>query len=222
MLGIEDFELWESAVFVHSGSGRNHDVENLHHGFLVSRGVVPSDWEKIKSDLATTYFSEISYGNGISLYMDERFLRVSQGGGLGFGEKHESVEFMIRYLDFVEKETLGGAILRWVLVAPHDDPVEWIGNRIVHPRIMEGDWNNLGPELTFNIDVQGRGMSLTFSTRSVEDESEEEQESISIVCSIRQDALGDNDELIKWLSGWREHEVFMRDFLGSLLGANND
>ena len=43
-VSIEDFKLWESGVTVHSSSDRNYEIENLHHGFLVSRNVVPSDW----------------------------------------------------------------------------------------------------------------------------------------------------------------------------------
>ena len=221
MLGIGDFKLRESGVIVYSGSERNYDIENLHHGFLVARGVVPSDWEKIESQL-TSYYSEMSYGNGMSLDMNRNFIRANQDGDLEFGERNEPVEFMIRYLNSVEKNTLEGSMMRWVLVAPHDNPEEWIGERVVHPRVMQGNWDGLRSQIAFRIDSQGHGISFSLSAQDVEHDTGEEQETVNIVCGVRKEAFGDNDELIRWLSGWRKHEVFMLDVLESLVGVDND
>lgn len=221
MLNIGDFKWRESAVYVFSGPDLDLDTENMHHGFLVSRGVVPSDWEKNESEL-TPYYSEISYANGISLNMDNGLIRATHEGDLEFGKKCEPVELMIRYLHSVEKDTLGGTIMRWVLVAPHQNPGEWLGERLVRPEIVQNKWDEIRPQITFHIDVRGRSMSFTFSAYSMEDDAGEAQEGVSIVCGIRQGALEDNEELIKWLSRWREHERFMLGILESLLGVQND
>ena len=218
MSGIEEFGLREYGVIVHSGDEQDYEVENLHHGFLVSRGVVPSDWERTSSDLSTPVFSEVSYANGLSVSMDRRFFRISHDGEFEFGKKNESVEFLIRYLGSVERHTLGSAIMRWGLIATHDNSAEWIGSRFLHTSVMEGGWDSLRPELLFHVKSQGRSMSLTFSSRRVEGET---NKATGIVCGIRQEAFEDNDDLVKWLSGWREHESFMLSFLESFLGVGN-
>ena len=221
MPGIGDFELKEVGVIVFAGSDLNYDVENLHHGFLVARGVIPSDWEKVESELAS-FYSEISYGNGMSLDMDRKFIRANQDGDLEFGERNEPVEFMIRYLNSVEKNTLEGSMMRWVLVAPRNNPEEWIGKRVIHPRVIEGNWDALRSQISFHVDIQGLGLSFSLSAQNIESDTGEEQETVSIICGVRKEAFGDNDELIGWLSGWRKQEAFMLDTLESLLGVVND
>lgn len=227
MLRVEDFDLWESAVFVHSGPDRDHDIDNMHHGFLVSRGVVPPDWEKTESE-ATRYYSEISYENGMTMSVDRNFIRVIQAGDLEYGEKYESVELLTRYIISVEKDALGGPVLRWDLGAPHDNPGEWIIEYLVHPRIMEVGWDDLRSHMTFDIgiransDVWARSMFFTFSTFYTENDSGEEQGYVNVTCGIRQEALRDNNELVEWFSVWREHEKYVLDALGSFLGVDND
>lgn len=226
MLSVGDFGFRRSAVFVHSGPDRDHDIDNIHHGFLVSRGVVPSDWEKARSE-ATPYYSEILYENGMTLSADEDYIRVMQSGGLEFGKKYESVELVTRYLVSFEQDKLGNVVMRWDLDATHDSPGEWIGETLVHPRVIEGGWDDLTTHLTFHIDFQensdvtASSMFFTFSTSDVEDDSGEKQGQVNITCGVRRGGVGDNDELIRWLSGWREHERFILDALGSLLGVDS-
>ena len=227
MLKTEGFELRRIAVFVHSGLERNHAIDNIHHGYLVSRGVVPSNWEKPKSEM-TSYFSEMSYENGMTLYADEDYIRVIQTGGIRLGEKYESVELMTRYLVSVEQDALGAAVISWGLRAEHDSPDEWIGDHLAHPRIMELGWGEVSHHVTLNNDalenndVWGSSLFFTFLASAVENDSGATQEHINITCGIRQEFFEDNDELVKWLSGWREHEGFVLDTLASLLGVSND
>lgn len=221
MLDMENVELRESGVMIFSGSDHDCDIENLHHGFLVARGVIPGDWEKTGSEL-TTFYSEISYSNGISLDMDKRSVRAYQTGSLKLGERNEPVEFMIKYLKFVEKDTFEDSMLRWDLVALHENPDEWIGGKVIHPNIMKSEWDALRSNTTFHVQVEGLDLIFVLSAQHVEQDEGEDQKAVNISCGVRKRDFEDNDELIEWLSNWREQEVFTLDVLESLLGVGDD
>lgn len=221
MFDFQDFELRESGVAIFSSSDQNLEIENLHHGFLVARGVVPSDWERTESEL-TTFFSEISYSNGVSLEMDRRFVRATQTGNIVLGGRNESVEFMIRYLDSVEKNTFEDSMMRWELVALHDNPDEWIGGQVLHPNITKSTWDALRSSITFHIETEGLDLIFVLSAQHVEQDTGEDRKAVNIMCGVRRRDFEDNGELKEWLSDWREQEVFTLDVMKSLLGVGND
>ena len=202
---VEDFELEESAIFVFSGENQSYDIDNMHPRFLVSRGVIPSDWKKNEYESLSSY-SELSYENGISLYVDDEILRVIQAGDLEFGEEYKSVELLTKYLISVERDTLGGLIFRWRFKLPHSNPHEWVRNRFVCPEITRGGWEGLSARISLDIDTQEHDMFYTFFAEYSDDEAEEERGYVNILCGIRQGRFENNDELIGWLSNWRKHE----------------
>lgn len=222
MISVEGLDLKETTVIVHSGVDRDHNVGNIHNGFLVSRGVISRNWEQDEYESFSTYV-ELTYKNGISIYMDEDYLRVAQIGSREFGGKHEPIEFLTRYLVSVESDTLGGSTLRWVIELPQDDPSHWIGARFIIPEaIMLDDWESSCPQVSFNFEIQGQSAFCTFFTGYEVDDSGEEQGYINISCGIRQRPFGSNDELIGWLSSWREHEEFMLQTISLLCGGDSD
>ena len=221
-MNTKGLNLKESTIFVFPGEDRDWDVDSIHHGFLVSRGVVPSDWVRNEYESLSSY-SELSYENNISLFKSKHTLRVTQSGNLKLGEKYESVELLIRYLLAVEKGPFGGLVLRWGLDTPCDSPGDWITDRFVHPEIATGEWGSISSQISLDIDSQGQNMFYTFSSGYLEDEdTEEDQECIDITCGIRQEPLGGSDKVVEWLSNWRALEESMWQTTTLLCGGGLD
>ena len=216
---VENCELEESAIFVYPGEDHSYDIDNMHPRFLVSRGVIPSDWEKNEYESLSTY-SELSYKNGLSLYVDDEVLRVIQAGDLEFGEEYKSVALLTRYLVSVERGTLGGLIFRWYFKVPHTNPYEWVRNHFICPEIAGGDWEDLSAQISLDIDTQEHNMFYNFFAEYSDDEAEEEGGYVNIMCGIRQGRFENNDELIGWLSNWRKHEEIILNTTTLLCGGD--
>lgn len=216
---FEDLVFYEFAVMIHSGIDRDHDIQNVHHRYLVSGGAVPADWNQVKGRLTPSY-AMLEYDNGMELNMDADFFRVMQTEDIGLGEEKEPIEFLIRYLDKVEGETIGGGAIRWSFSIEHDDPGGWVASRFLRSEIAEDYQEGLFTSVTLNFHKFGRDLFFVFSTLPGTDDSG--REVLVIACGVQFMPFDSNDELAGWLTDWQDHESVVLDILKRMLEVDNE
>ena len=125
-----DFKLLELSIIVRAGESEEHDYTNVHHGFLVSRGVIPNDWER-EDFVITPSFARVEYKNGVSLVVTGDTLHISQRKELEFGDKGKPPGLAVSYLAAVSPIPFDGIRIHWAIEAPCDDPSGWIQKRFI-------------------------------------------------------------------------------------------
>ncbi len=212
-------ELSSFASVVHAMEPSRHSPYNLHHGFLVSRGVVPNDWQVRETEIHMSS-SRIVYDNGITLLMDGRTFQAHQDLGLEWDKGNETTGLVVKYLVSVSQDAFSAGSIHWTAHIPHENSQEWIASHFLNPEVALHDWEHLRPNVSFQFEIDEVEIYLALSSIQVNEENGESAGFITVGCGINKAPFTDCDDLVAWLSEWRSHERLSRRALASLMGEN--
>ncbi len=210
-------ELSSSSSVVHAIEPGRHSPYNLHHGFLVSRGVVPNDWKVQETEIHMSS-SRIVYDNGITLFMDGRTFQAHQDQGLELDKGNVTSGLVVKYLVSVSQDVFDGGSIHWTAHIPYENPHRWIASRFINSTIALDDWKNPRPNVAFQFEIDEMDLYLAISAVQVNDDDGTDRGFITVGCSMNKAPFTDCNDLVGWLSEWRSHERMSRQTLASLMG----
>ena len=216
-----DLRLVERTAVVSVGESLQHDVANVHHGYLSSRGVIPPDWKPTESYL-TPSFATIEYGDGFRLLGDEDMFRVSQTENLKIGEENIPIGLAVKYVASISPDVFRNAGVESTILIPFESPHGWIADRFFRREVISGNWNLVRTIPSFRIEVEELQLSLTFFGGGRSPGGEGEDSVIRVVSRVGHEPFSNDGELIGWLSEWPKHEQVALSILISLIGLEND
>ena len=158
-----DLELVNVSARVSTSDSAEHDFFNVHHGFLVSRGVIPNHWNVEDFDLFLP-FSTIEYENGVRLSGDPDSFQVTQMNDLKIGENCEPPGLVIKYLTSVVPDTFRMAGIDWTFLVPREDAHTWLTEHFLHPEVVFSGMAKRSDSADNKI--QGRGSAHFFDACS--------------------------------------------------------
>lgn len=220
-MNISDFSLNDITFIIQADESQEHDYSNIHHQFLVSKGVIPVDWEQEEFVISPT-FSRIEYKNGVHLLISGETLQFSQTQELQLGGRYILPDIGVRYLTSMEPVAYTGCAMHWALIAPCDDSRKWIKEHFYRPELLSPDWLNFSAKTAIRFETQNTDVVFDFTPRRVTPENEAEGDAVRIVCTVIHDDISGKDELIEKLSSWHEYEELLFATLKSLMELEQD
>lgn len=220
-MDIGTVELQSRAAVVHAEEGNQHNPYNLHHGFLVSRGVIPSDWVAKEAEIGSVA-ARIVYENGTTLYMDANTFQVHQEEDIEWDMKGEASGIAIRFLSSVSQDVFDRSSMHWVAHIPLESSHRWIIDHFVNSEGIPNGWTIPFPSIAFQFEADEMEVFLAITPNRTVDNGEDWEDYIAIGCGINSRKFEDCNSLIVWLSEWREHERLSLQWFFSLMEGKSE
>lgn len=218
---FENLILHRFSVTVNAEEPPGFKYYDLHHGFLVSRGIVPHEWTTERPRI-TPAFSDIAYDNGVSLFMDDDTFQVTQAQDLVLGGKVEPPAIVTKVLLAADRIELGEIYINWSISIPCNGSRSWLLDRFICSEVVLDEWSDPEGSIRFRGSVDDLVVFIGLSSDQSINEKGEQIDDIDAVCTVQHDPFDGMDELIGWLSEWRKHESVIVGALKSLLGVSLD
>ena len=215
---ITNPQLLELSVIVHADESQEHDYTNIHHGYLVSRGVIPNDWDQEDFMIAPP-FSRVTYSNGVTLMISGDTFFVTQDQGLEFMERGKPQGLAISYLNAFAPIRFDGIDIRWGIKVSRSDPYGWIKDRLLRPGIIDKGMEDSPSALVLTYREDDFDLTFNFVPERKSDDGEEPVSALRIRCTVGKRGIAERDELIAVLSEWQQPEKVMLSNLEELLGV---
>lgn len=140
-----------------------HNPSVLNRDFLVSKGIVPEDWE-VAEALSTPAVSVLSYGNGIQWIVDQSKLTVTENCEFSFQEEYRVHPMVTRYLAALPSVPYRSLGLNFVVSMRRNNPGAWLRQRFLKP----GNWQKGDPRIVglvpnFALDAGDAVCNISFS-----------------------------------------------------------
>ena len=196
----------ESPFWLHSVSvvvtAEFHNPSILNHSFLVSEGIVPSEWE-CEDAIATPPFSVLRYSNGIQWIVEQSKLIVTEMTETSFQDSylvHELASTYLEKLPHVPYRSLG---LNCELSIGYDSPQHWLKQQFLNPGFpFDVDLNTLSIVPKESLGTSEAQLLLTFNVRDVKRGTADPKSSVVIDCNVHLegplDSPGLRTEIQKW------------------------
>lgn len=220
-MNLSDFHFREVGVVIFADESTLHDYSNIHHQFLVSRGVIPNDWAP-QEFMISPSFSQVAYKNGVQLTISDEVLDISHSQDLQSGERYESADIALKYLASMKPITYDGLFMKWTVIAVCDDPGKWIREHFFRPGIVSSDWDDFLARPSISFVVDQLTIALNFAAIPLRPDAESDQNAVRVGCIIRHNDISKKDELIGRLSSWQDFEEIMLSNLKALMGVEQD
>ena len=221
MMNTSDFSLRDITVIILSDESHEHDYSNIHHQFLVSKGVIPVDWDPEEFVISPS-LSRIEYANGVHLLISDETLQISQTQELKFGEKYILPDIAVRYLTSMEPVAYTGCAMNWTILAPCDDSRKWIKEHFFRSKIISPSWENFSARTSIRFEMNSMELILDFAAIRLTPDDEAERDAVRIVCNVIHQDVSERDELKEIISNWPEYEGVMLTTLKSLMEVEQD
>ena len=197
-------------------TAQSHNPSVLTHDFLVSSGIVPSEWNVINS-INIPPFSLIGYQNGVQWTLDENRMVVAENCGLSFQDLYYIHPCVVKYLNqvgYVPYRSLG---LNCVVSIESDDPDGWLIKRF----LKEGQWSHgdhkpLSMIPRFKFEANGPDLNLAFGDQIISKDNVEK--AITIDCNVHYEGPLDVAGLQSAINLWDTHQRLIVEVLNTLLG----
>lgn len=216
MMNTSDFSLSDIAVIILSDESQEHDYSNIHHQFLVSKGVIPVDWAPEEFVISPS-LSRIEYKNGVQLMISDETLQISQTQELQFGEKYILPDIAVRYLTSMEPVAFTRCVMNWMMFAPCDDSRKWIKEHFFRPEIISPSWENFSARTAIRFELDGMELILEFTAVRLTPDDEAEKDAVRILCNVIHPDVSERNELIEKISNWQEYEDVLLATLRSVM-----
>ena len=145
-----------------------HNPSILNRDFLVSKGIVPDDWD-VEESITTPPVSVVRYRNGIQLIVDQSRLNVSEVCTSSFQKEyrpHRLVDAYVDKLPHVPHRSLG---LNCQVSMVQNKPKDWVTQRF----LKTGNWLQGEPRVLamvpkFTLDAGDAACHYTLSDGPIE------------------------------------------------------
>ena len=208
----------ESGVRLHNVSvvvtAEFHNPSILNPDFLVSRGIVPTDWS-LAETLTTPPVSVVKYTNGIAWTVDQSRLTVTEDCGPAFRDHYESHALVTAYLERLPHVPYRGLGLNCQVSTLRDDPQRWLVERFAVDWLRD-DRQVRGMRPAFALNAEDAECNITF-TEATRDGSP----CVAAECNLHHAGPLDVDGLRAAIARWPERQHFIVSTLGRLLEAQH-
>ena len=187
-----------------------HNPSILNPDFLVSRGIVPSEWT-VAETLTTPPVSVVKYTNGIAWTVDQSRLTVAENCGPAFGNHYKSHALVTAYLKQLPHVPYRGLGLNCQVSRLHRDPLSWLVERFAVDWLRD-DPQVLGMRPVLVLNAEPALCNITFGDAAREDGS-----CVAAECNLHHPGPLEVDDLKTAIARWPEHQRFIVAALGRLL-----
>ena len=187
-----------------------HNPSILNPDFLVSRGIVPADWN-VSETLTTPPVSVVKYDNGVEWAVDQSRLNVSEKAGPAFDgpfRVHTLATEYLTKLPYVPYRDLG---LNCRVSMKEFDPRSWLLKRFAPPWLQgEHIVRGLSPKLV--LDASDAVCHCSFV-----DALQEGDGYVIADCNVHHQGLKDVESMCAAISRWPERHAWIIEVLERLI-----
>ena len=197
-----------------------HNPSILSTNFLVSNGIVPSDWVTTEA-ITTPQVTLLRYENGIEWMVDQSVLNVTQHCGTGFGDHYEVYDIVRSYLEHLPHVPYRSLGLNSVASMGQDEPQQWLTKRFLKTgNWLEGQPKVIGMTATFTVEAGDAVCNLTFSPGQLGSEEGEPRDAVIINSNVHHAGPLDANELRAAISRWPERQEMVLSAFDKLLKSD--
>ena len=194
-----------------------HNPSILNPDFLVSRGIVPADWNVIES-LTTPAVSVVRYDNGVRWFLDKQKLNVIHTQETRFGEEHVVHGLAKSYLTTLPHGSYRSLGLNYTAYMKQADADDWLMERFLKP----GAWLSSDPAIggmtaRFRIDAEDAQFNLTIEPGQAESTSGVGANVIVVEVNVHHPGPLAADAMCSTIERWLAREDFVIAALDKLL-----
>ena len=194
-----------------------HNPSILNRDFLVSREIVPDDWE-VTEAVTTPPVAIVSYSNGIRWTVEQSNLSVVEDCGPSFQDNYlvyTLVSAYLRKLPHVPYRSLG---LNCVVSTERNNPDQWVTRRFLNWRpCREGELKVIQMMPNFTLDATDALCNLSFSVGQITPQQGESRPAVIVNCNVHHAGPYDADGLCAAIAQWPQKQEFVISALDRLL-----
>ena len=196
-----------------------HNPSILNRDFLVSRGVVPEDWE-VAEAITTPPVSIVSYANGIRWTVEQSTLRVDENCNSPFRDTYAVYGLVDAYLEKLPHVPYRSLGLNYVASIRQANPQQWLTERF----LRRVPWRERGTRLlymipSFTVDAGDAVCNLSMSGSQVTYQDSEPMDSVLVNCNVHHAGPLDADGLRMAIENWPEKQSKVVTALDELLNG---
>ena len=195
-----------------------HNPSILNRDFLVSKGIVPKDWEVVEA-ITTPPVSIVRYAKGVQWTVDQSRLTVVENCGAPFRNEYLVHRLVVAYLEKLPHVPYRSLGLNYVVSIKQDDPEQWLSHRF----LRSGPWIESEPKVLsmvpkFTLNAHGAVCHLSFSAGQNTPNRGEPETAVIVSCNIHHAGPLNLEGLRSAIRHWPEKQDFFISALDNLLG----
>ena len=194
-----------------------HNPSILNPDFLVSREIVPENWEVVEA-ITTPPVSIVKYGNGIIWTVEPSNLTVVQDCESAFKDDYVVYPLVAAYLEKLPHVPYRNLGLNCVVSTKRNDPEQWLTQRFLNP----GPWLTGTPKIlrmtpNFTVDAGGAACNLSLNAGQATSQHGEPEPAVIVTSNVHHAGPLDADGLRAAIQLWQERQTFLISALNVLL-----
>ena len=194
-----------------------HDPSVLNRDFLVSKRIVPEDWE-VTEAFSTPPVSILRHGNGIQWTLDQSKLTVTEDCNSSFQDKYRVHSLASRYVAVLPNVPYRGLGLNCVVSMKRDNPETWLTRRFLKP----GTWQKREPKILgmvpkFALNAGDAVCNISFGTGQIQSSQGAPYKAIIVNGNMHHPGPLDAHGLRAAIEQWPSRQAFMIATLDRLL-----
>ena len=194
-----------------------HNPSILNRDFLVSKGIVPKDWEVVEA-ITTPPVSIVRYGKGIQWTVDQSRLTVVENCGAPFRNEYLVHRLVVAYLEKLPHVPYRSLGLNYVVSIKQDDPTQWLTQRF----LRSGPWIESEPKVLsmvpkFTLNAHDAVCYLSFSAGQTTPPQGKPEAAVIATANMHHAGPLDVNGLKTAIAQWHRHQSFVISALDKLL-----
>ena len=194
-----------------------HNPSILNRDFLVSREIVPEDWD-VAEAITTPPVSIVSYANGIQWTVDQSTLRVVENCDSSFRDDYVVYKLVDAYLEKLPHVPYRSLGLNCVISLGQSHPQRWLTERF----LKRGPWQEGEPKIlhmipNFTVNARDAVCNLSLSGGQVNNQQNEPMDSVLVNSNVHHAGPLDANELRAAIANWAEKQTIVLLALNKLL-----
>ena len=194
-----------------------HNPSILNRDFLVSRGIVPEDWD-VAEAFTTPPVSVVTYANGIQWTVEQSTLKVVEDCSSSFRDEYVVYKLVDAYLEILPHVPYKSLGLNCVVSHIQPNPERWITERFLkHGGWHEGDPKILSMVPNFTLDAGDAVCNLSLSRGEVGAPQNKRSSAVLVNCNVHHAGPLGTDDLRAAIAHWPEKQTIILAALNKLL-----
>ncbi len=194
-----------------------HNPSILNRDFLISREIVPDDWE-VAEAITTPPIAVVKYSNGIQWSVEQSNLAVIEDCGPSFQDNYRVYALVSAYLQKLPHVPYRSLGLNCVVSAKRDNPDKWVTQRFLKQRTRQ----RRNPKVirmmpNFTFDVGDALCNLSFSVGQITTQQGEPGPAVIVNSNVHHAGPLDADRLCEAIEQWPQKQEFVISALNRLL-----
>ena len=193
-----------------------HNPSILNPDFLVSRKIVPEEWEVVEA-ITTPPVSIVKYGNGISWTVEQSNLTVVEDCGPSFQDDYIVYSLVAGYLEALPHVPYRNLGLNCVISIRRSDPAQWLMQRF----LKSGPWLRDEPRMlsmlpNFTMDAGDATCNLSLKEGNVTAPDGEPMGAVIVNCNMHHAGPLGAKRLCAAIENWPARQKYLDLALESL------